>query len=227
MDFLVESREISPWLGDFVEAVAWQDLSFSDPSPIRNGSYNKMLLWVSEYLAETNSRIDVAYRCRMYRYITDVWKQRLKAYHPYQQDGYVIYMYDQAAPALSVREMTDEWEPEHEPEIRLIDRLEEFFKPFAKTRWSENFIGDGFSRPDRLLEEISRAEGSIGKSVAQRLGLNMAELRHYIEWLGIQGEVNRIRKKHGRTPARFDTEYPREGAIVNRMYVVTLPPFYR
>jgi len=60
--------------------------------------------------------------------------------------------------------------------------------------------------PIRILDAVEAAKGSIGEAGAERIGASQAQLRRLIENWGISRDVNRIRKKYGRSPARFREE---------------------
>jgi hypothetical protein len=227
VDFLKTAYEISHELGRFVEEIAMAEFHFGDIHPVEDGRANKQYLWLPEYLALRERRIDLRFRCRMLEYILGVWRQRLKGYQPYRHSGYAIYLYDMSSPRLSV---CANWDPcfprrDGDPSRKMIATLEEFFRKWADEPWRGNCCCPPREEVDGLLRAIEKGKGSIATGVAQSLGMNGAALRRLIEDHGLGEEVNRIRKMHKRRPVRF-RKFWFSARGSERLFLLILPPNY-
>lgn len=91
--------------------------------------------------------------------------------------------------------------------VTLAEDIETVVRPYVGQSWAARFKPTGGLGPDRLLAAIDKEEGSLG-ATARRLGWSLAILRRDIETWRIAPDVNRVRKRHRRRPARFaDADY--------------------
>jgi hypothetical protein len=220
MTFLNQARRLSAELADFIADVAEQPLSFRGEDPLDHSRSNHRHLSMIEYLADHVPGIDLDFRCAAVDYIFERWKERLKAFHPYKQNGYRLYLYADMSPTVSVVAETPIGFP-YNVKPRWIKTPREVLSRFASRSWGGQFSGGSAQLPKRILAAVEAMKGSISKPTAQRLGISVAELRRMIEANGLTREVNALRKVYRRSPARFETHQnlPRE----LRVYELCLP----
>lgn len=193
-------RRRMPEVVRFIEETSEIDLHFRGPEPLDHSRDNHVHLWAIEYAADRHREIDLAFRCAAIRHILDRWIARLKGYAPYAAQGYRLYVYGGMAPTLSVVAETPRGCPYGQ--VKLADDIEAVVRPYVGQSWAARFRPTGGLGPDRLLAAIDREEGSLG-ATARRLGWSLAALRHDIERWQIAPDVNRVRKRRKRRPARF------------------------
>lgn len=197
---LAALRRRLPDIARFIEEMSEIDLRFRGPEPLDHSRDNHVHLWAIEYAADSHREIDLAFRCAAIRHILARWTARLKGHAPYTTQGYRLYVYGDMAPTLSVVAETPRGCPYGE--VKLAPDIETVVRPYAGQSWSARFRPTAGLGPDRLLAAIDKEKGSLG-ATARRLGWSLAALRRDIERWEIAADVNRLRKRHGRRPARF------------------------
>lgn len=223
--FLQSTRERSRELADYLEAVAASPLRFEGDHPLMHSSDNHVHLWKLEYLADELSWIDTGYRTGFARYVLEQWRRRAKGLPPYRERGYRIYLYEDLAPTLSMVAETDFGFPYGRPGLQQVDRIEDVMSAYAGRSWRANFeVEEGGITPERLLKVIRAEQGSLSSPSADRLGINVAELRRLVVNLGLDDEVNQIRKHFRRRPA--DLRAPEEDLGPWRLWERVLPAGY-
>jgi hypothetical protein len=205
MNVLSEATSIAPDLADRVTAVTEKDFSFAGDDPLRHSMHNHVHLWMLEWWADRDRRIDLAFRRRVITYIFDRWKQRLVGYRPYREAGYRLYLYEDMAPTVSVVAETATGFP-YSGEPAFTTSIDDVLRPYVGRSWRAYLGLDTLPEhltPQRLLETINRHAGSIGMPVATALGTTRSEVRRLIEQWGLGPDVNRVRKHYRRRPALF------------------------
>jgi hypothetical protein len=205
MGFLETAASITPELSAYVAAVAEQDFSFVGEHPIEHSRANHVHLWKIEWLADQYHRIDLGIRCQAVEYIFERWRVRLKSYRPYLQGGYRLLLYEDSAPTVSVVAETPHGFP-YGGRSRFVNDISTLLKPYERRSWKARFGQEAFFQPrdeKDIVAAVKHARGSLGTRAAQRVGLNVAELRKQIEWLEIGDEINALRKQFHRKPARL------------------------
>lgn len=190
-------------LGDYIEDIAEQPLSFQGSNANYHSYENHRHLWLLEYAAERHAFVDLAFREQAVRYILDRWRARLPGYAASSPNGFRLYCYADMAPTVSVVGETGEGCPYGGDPVFVMS-LGEVLEPYTGRSWSENFVSAGIG-VDTILKALRRHDGSLRRG-AQALGLPLADLRRRIEAWGIAPDVNRIRKHHKRRPAAFRRE---------------------
>jgi hypothetical protein len=184
----------------FVEETGEIDLHFRGPEPLDHSRDNHVHLWAIEYAADSHREIDLAFRCAAIRHILARWTARLRGFAPYATQGYRLYVYGDMAPTLSVVAETPRGCPYGD--VKRVADIETVVRPYVGQSWAARFETVGGLGPDRLLTAIDKEKGSLG-ATARRLGWPLAALRRDIEAWQIGPDVNRLRKRHRRRPARF------------------------
>jgi hypothetical protein len=225
MEFLETATKITPELAEYVSSIAESDLSFVGEHPLEHSRTNHQHLWKIEWLANDHPQIDLEIRRRAVEYILARWRVRLKSYHPYLKSGYRFFLYEDAAPTVSVVAETPYGFP-YGGEPHFVNEMATVLQPYVRQPWRTRLSDAAFRPKDEknILEVIEDARGSLGTRAAQRLGLTVAELRKHIEWLEITDQVNKVRKQFRRRPAnlsRFE-ELP----FRYRIFELRLPPRY-
>jgi hypothetical protein len=205
MRFLEVAAKITLALSEYVECVAEQSLSFQGDDPFCHSRANHVHLWKIEWLADDYPQIDLSIRRQAIEYIFERWRVRLKSFRPHREHGYRMFVYEDAAPTVSVVAETQYGFP-YGGEPQFATDMTEVLLPYTKRSWKARFSADAFFKPKDeidILDAIERARGSLGTRAAQLLGTNVAELRKRIAWLEIGTQVNGIRKRFHRRPAKF------------------------
>jgi len=197
---LAAMRRRLPDVARFIEEMSEIDLHFRGSEPLDHSRDNHVHLWAIEYAADKHHEIDLAFRCAAIRHILARWTARLKGYAPYTTQGYRLYVYGDMAPTLSVVAETPRGCPYGA--VKLARDIETVVRPYVGQSWSARFRPTAGLGPDRLLAAIDKEMGSLS-STARTLGWSLAALRRDIERWEIAPDVNRLRKRHGRRPARF------------------------
>ena len=203
MGFLETAAKITPELREYVEAIAEMEFVFWGDHPEAHSGENHEHLWKIEWLADDYPQIDLAIRQQAVEFIFERWRVRLKSFHPYRQSGYRLFLYEDVAPTVSVGAQS----PHgffYSDRLQFVSSIGDVLRPFTNRSWRARFAS-GLPPPDQrsLLSAIEKTQGSIGTRAAQSLGINVAELRKRIEWLEISGQINDLRKRFKRRPAKF------------------------
>ncbi|MES9878940.1 MAG: hypothetical protein ABW117_17720 [Candidatus Sedimenticola sp. 1PA] len=213
-DFARITRERSSDLYDLLMASANCDLWFDGYDPLEHSRRNHVHLDQLEVLAERHAWIDLEYRTKFIKYIFAQWRIRLKGMKPYTQDGYRLYLYGDIAPTLTVVAETDTGFPfSHIPHI-FVNEIRDIMSLYIDTKWSDRWqLSDWPVSAKQIEKAVVRYKGSIGKPVADTLGIRIGELRNLIINMGLDYEINRIRKRFRRSPADFSNELGSHGDI--------------
>ncbi len=213
----------SPELAAFIENVAQTSFQFRGADPLTHSSYNHVHLWMLESTADYFPQIDTGLRVSVIDHLFSVWKNRLRSYKPYANQGFRLYLLEALSPTVSVVAETEIGFPYYgEPEFVATTR--EILERYTAQRWGDHFDDGSVPDPGIILDVIKAHQGSISKPAAQALGLNRAELRRWIANLGLADQVNQIRKKFHRRPAQFVD--PDSLPFKYRVYEEILPPGY-
>lgn len=191
-------RELAEWL----EAVCESPLRFEGDCPNLHSSENHVHLFHLEYAAERHDWIGLTYREQVAETILGRWQARLRGMRASLPAGARLYVYQDMAPTVSAVAETPAGYP-YPGEPTFVDSPREIMALYVGRRWSENFCPGGGPTPERIVAEVARHAGSIGKPTADALGMKVGVLRRAIEWFDLQEEVNALRKQAGRRPARF------------------------
>lgn len=224
MDFVQFTDQRCPELADFLESCCCAPLSFDGVHPLEHSSQNHIHLWCLEWWADRHAWIDLEYRLEFSKLIFRRWRERLKGLPPYNENGYRMYLYSGMAPSISVVAETKFGFP-YGGEPTFVDEPKDIMALYLDRSWRSNFQFEAFdiSHTD-ILAAIESTAGSIGKPTANKLGLKVGTLRKLIEEMSLGREVNDIRKKYKRRPAKFrPEEYPHEYTV----YEQKLPAKYR
>lgn len=225
MSIAASTRARCPELADFLEACAVAPLSFDGPHAIRHSSANHIHLWALEYWADHHAWIDLDYRVAFAGHIFERWRGRLTGLPPYREQGYRLYLYEDMAPTVSVVAETGEGCP-YGGDVRFVGSAREVMAAYVGRSWRSIFSHSRWPvSPDAVLLAVERGAGSIGQPAASALGLDRGKLRSIIEAMGLEAEVNRIRKRYKRRPAVF--KEPRGPLERTAIYELRLPPRYR
>ena len=223
-DVIGYTRERSKELADYLEFVCQAKHSFEGEHPLQHSSYNHIHLWKLEYEADYHDWINLEYKEAFVKAIFNFWRINLKQYAPYRTSGYRLYLYQDTAPTVSVVANT----PIGCPYVGLtpVDTMRDVLKTYEGVSWKENF-NYNFEGPShkKVLGIIEKNKGSISKPSAEALGVKVGELRNLIINMGLDYEVNHIRKKHNKRPADFSNDLFEEysGVLWERI----LPPSYQ
>ena len=206
MGFLETASKITPELAEYVDAIAEMELVFRGDHPIEHSRHNHVHLSSIEWLAVRHPQIDLSIREQAVQFVFERWRARLKSFHPYRQSGYRLYLYEDFAPTISVVADTAHGFP-YGKEPAAWSSVDEVFKPFVKITNTKPMQLDCCQESalsgDMILSAVERARGSIRTRAAQSLGLSVAELRKRVEWFYLCDQVNDLRKRFKRRPARF------------------------
>lgn len=222
---LVQTRSSCPELAGFLEAVCEQPFNFEGPHPNDHSYHNHTHLWALEWWADRHAWIDLAYRCAFAEEIFARWMARLRGFAPYHAAGYRLYLYQDLAPTVSVVAETPQGCP-YDAGLKFVPSVRDVMQSYVGRSWSENFSSNSRClTADDILEQVEAHQGSIGKPTANALGLSVARLRILIERMGLDRDVNRLRKHFRRRPANFrdELDIPFNALIYERR----LPPGYR
>lgn len=225
MSILDETMRRCPELGEWLQDVREQPLEFPGDEPNDHSSLNHVHLWALEWWADRVDFIDLPYRVSFARSILSRWRERLKGTSQWERQGFRMYLYEDMAPTVSVVAETPGGFP-YPGEPTFVASVEDVMRLYVDRPWRSLF-DNGPEPPsrERILEVIEGNAGSIGKPSAERLGLKTGMLRILIENTGLERQVNAIRKRHGRSPARFRPfEEPPDKY---RVFEERLPPRYR
>ncbi len=221
----VFTAERCPELAEFLESCCAQQLSFEGDCPNYHSSMNHTHLWALEYWADHHAWIDLDYRAAFVDHIFERWRDRLKGLDPYRDAGYRFYLYEWMAPTISVVAETPTGFP-YPGQPKFVRTPRDVMAPFVERSWAKNFDSEPWQIPqDRILEVIEANGGSISKPSAAALGLKVGALRTLIEQMGLDDQVNTIRKRFKRAPARFRIEPEPEFSYL--CYELRLPVGYR
>ena len=226
MGFLQFTRSRSAELAEYAQAVSQSPLAFDGQHPIEHSARNHIHLWKLEYLSDTCGWINVDYRVEFVNYILEEWQRRLKGLPPYKLRGYRIYVYENLAPTISVVAETDIGFPYSNGRPIFVNTLRDVLKLYENRSWKQHFASlDWEISEKRLLDVLTKNNGSIGKPTAEMLGLPVGKLRTLIINMGLGAQVNAIRKHYRRRPADFSDE----GVETYRWHVFErmLPARYR
>ena len=203
-DFLAYTRSKSRGLADALEQVCATPLDFEGEFPLAHSSANHVHLWFLEYRADRAPWIDTEFRTRFIQHILEHWRIRLKGMAPYRDRGYRMYVYEDAAPTLSVVAETDIGFPYRFGTPIRVNRIEQIAALYANRSWQERFAFEPFELSERrVLKAVEGHQGSISKPTAYQLGLKVGKLRLLIAQMDLGDEVNRIRKHYRRRPVPF------------------------
>lgn len=206
VDFIKYTRDHSAELADYLEQVCHAKFSFSGEYPIQHSAHNHLHLWKLEYEAENNDWIDLDYKVGFVKTIMQFWRENLRQYEPYHTTGYMLYLYEDTAPTISVTAKTKYGFPYHS--LQLVDDIKKVLARYENLDWSDNFSFDFDSiyYEKKIIKVIEKYHGSIGKPSANALNIKVGELRKLIINLGLDWEVNDIRKKNKKRAADFSNE---------------------
>lgn len=224
MTLITETRKRCPELGEFLEYCCKAPLSFDGPYPMMHSSNNHIHLWALEWWADHHQWIDLDYRIDFVAEIFAHWRGRVKGLLPYREDGYLVYLYEDMAPTVSIVASTPEGCP-YGREHTFVGSTGEVLAPYVNQSWQDNFEFVPWEvDQDRILKVIEKNAGSIGKPSAEALGVKVGHLRTLIEQMGLEEQVNALRKRYKRRPANFREEEFSD--MPRRMYEVHWPAGY-
>lgn len=213
MSLASETRKRCPELADFLEFCCTAHLSFDGPEPIQHSAANHMHLWALEFWADQHAWIDLDYRCDFVGEIFRHWRGRLTGLPPYQADGYRVYLYEDLAPTVSVVAATPVGCP-YGNHHTFVSSPRDVMARYVDKSWQDNFACEPWAVDrDRLLKVIEKNKGSISKPSANAVGLSVGALRILIEQMGLEDEVNALRKHFKRRPAKFREDTYRDVPI--------------
>jgi len=226
VDILRIANDVAPDLSVWLSGIAEAPFDFTGTLPVHQSAYNHRHLWMLEWWADYDRRIDVAFRHRAVAWIFRQWTRRLVSYRPYQTMGYRLYLYEDVAPTVSVVAETPAGFP-YGGQPSFVASMDDVLRLYAGRSWRVALGIDERSpqlTPQRLLTIIEDQHGSIGRPVADSLSVTQAQTRRLIELWDLGHDVNRIRKRFHRPPAQFCTEEQ----ILHRykVYEERLPPNY-
>lgn len=203
-DFLDYTRAKSRELAEELERVCASRLEFESDFPLVHSSANHVHLWFLEQQADHAPWIDTEFRARFIKHILEHWRIRLQGMAPYRDRGYRMYVYEDAAPTLSVVAETDIGFPYRFGQPVQVKRIEDVAALYADRSWRARFEFTPWAlSPERILQIIEANRGSISKPSAQQLGLPVGKLRLLITQMDLGHDVNRLRKKFKRRPVDF------------------------
>ena len=201
-DFIRQTKLKHPDLGSYLETVCHVKLCFEGDHPLVHSSQNHIHLWQLEYESDDHPWINSSYREAFVKCIFEAWRVRLKQYAPYKEQGYRLYLYDDLAPTVSVVANTAHGCPYGD--VTTVHTLAEVLATYEGRSWRALFSDDDWEiNPDLVLKVIKKQKGSISRPTANTLGLKPGKLRLLIINMGLEDEVNQIRKRYKRRPADF------------------------
>lgn len=227
MTILGFTRAKCPELAGFLEACCASRLSFEGDEPNFHSACNHIHLWALEYWAERHDWIDLPYRLEFVREIFNCWRTQMRGLPPYQAKGYRLYLYEDLAPTVSVVAETPVGFPYSGcGPVTFVERPQDVLRSYPGKKWGEFFRSTPWTTSqERILEAVEKQAGSIGAPSANALGLSRGQLRRMIEERGLEREINALRKKFHRPPARFRPE--RDHATPILLYEQRLPARFR
>lgn len=200
------TKQRCPELAAFLEDCCAAPLSFDGAHPILHSSRNHIHLWALEYWADHHDWIDLDYRLEFVSEIFKRWRGRLKGLPPYRDGGYRLYLYEDMAPTISVVANTAFGFP-YPGTPSFVDQRSGIMGLYLDRSWRAHFEAAPFEiTPKTVLDQIEKSKGSISKPTAEGLGVKVGALRTLIEQMGLQSQVNDIRKRYKRRPAQFRHE---------------------
>lgn len=215
-----------PELAEFLESCCSAPLAFEGEHPNYHSYLNHIHLWALEWWADHHGWIDLDYRVEFVDLIFERWRGRLTGLEPYRQDGYRLYLYEDLAPTISVVAETPYGFAYDAQGATFVNSTREIMSLYTDRSWSSNFDCEPWDvSHDKLLALVDKNRGSIGKPTAQALGLKTGKLRILIEQMGLEREINAIRKRCKRRPAAFRTEEDMPHRF--HVYEQLLPAGYR
>ncbi len=196
-----------PELADFLEGCCKTALTFEGDHPNEHSAQNHIHLWALEWWADHHAWIDLDYRVEFVEHIFERWRGRLKGLKPYRESGYRFYLYEDMAPTISVVAETPFGFAYDENSAIFVNGPRQIMSLYVERSWQDNFSCDPWQvTREKIIETIEKNNGSIGKPTAQALGLQVGKLRILIEQMGLERNVNAIRKQYKRRPAEFRPE---------------------
>ncbi|MCB1520989.1 MAG: hypothetical protein KDJ37_10500 [Hyphomicrobiaceae bacterium] len=191
-----------PELADFLEDVCAQRFNFEGAHPNEHSYYSHRHLWALEWWADRHAWIDLDYRVAFVDEIFTRWKGRLKGQPPYRASGFRMYLYEDLAPTVSV--VAETGECPYDGALTFVPSTRDVLRRYVGRSWAGVFEGDPWRVPrERIVREVERHHGSIGQPTADALGIKVGELRVLIEQMGLDRQVNELRKRFKRRPANF------------------------
>lgn len=203
-ELVAELRGRDPELAAYLVAVAEKPLRFEGGSANAHSAYNHEHLFGLEAAAARHGWVDTGLRTRFAEAVLDHWQARLKGMAPYQAQGYRLYVYEAMVMTVSVVAETAEGFP-YPGLPKHVSHPREVARRYAKESGFD-LVSTAPVSPEDILKTVARNNGSISKPTAQALGVQVGELRKWIEWLGLGDQVNALRKRHKRRPAQFRGE---------------------
>lgn len=203
MSFIKYARSVSADMADYADFVAARPLTFEGPDPLQHSSENHIPLHTLARALVEIDRVDVSFCCEFIKFVLEQWRRRLKGLPPYTDRGYRLYVYaDSFAPTLSAVAETDIGFP-YRGNFTFVEHYRSIMEIYVEPQWLDG--GEWHERvtSDAIVAAVDRQAGSIGKKTADRLRIGVGELRRLISQMHIGSRVNKIRKRHGRSPADF------------------------
>lgn len=208
MEVLKYTRRRCPELAEYLESVAATPFCFEGTDPLRHSSHNHVHLWKIESLADSCDWIDVNYRVEAVSFLLEQWRRRLKGLPPYRQSGYRMYLYEDLAPTISVVVQTQIGFPYSHRSPIFVDRIRDILTLYEGRSWKQHFAESEWEiSTKRILSVVKKNGGSISRPTASQLGLPVGKLRTLVINMGLDNQVNLIRKQFKRRPADFTNEF--------------------
>lgn len=215
-----------PELADFLEHCCTVQLNFDGDCPNQHSAFNHIHLWSLEWWADHHAWIDLDYRVEFCKHIFERWRQRLKGLPPYREKGYRFYLYEDLAPTVSVVAETPSGFAYDESGATFVKHTRDIMSLYVNKSWQNNFSNAPWDvSQNKLLNTVDNHKGSISKPTAEALGIGVGKLRILIEQMGLEDEVNSLRKRYGRRPAKFRDPY--ELPFRYKIYELRLSAGYR
>ncbi len=189
-----------PEIGADVEAISEGPLSFRGTAPFLHSAANHRHLWLLRAATDRDRGFDLAFRCRIVAYILGRWRARLASHAASSPNGFRLYLYEDLAPTVSVVAETPRGCP-YGGDLTFVATIGEVLAATDDRSWAALFDGRG-PKPEAIVKAVSDASGSL-RAGAQALGVPLASFRRLIETFDLARDVNRVRKRNGRRPARF------------------------
>lgn len=201
------TQQRCPELALFLKQCCASPLSFDGDHPNYHSYLNHIHLWALEWWADHHAWIDLDYRVEFVEEIFNHWRGRLKGLQPYQEGGYRFYLYEDMAPTISVVAETEHGFAYDLENAKFVDSIAQIMTLYLDRSWQENFDFDPWeATPEKILQTVETHKGSISKPTANALGMKVGQLRRLIEQMMLADDVNAIRKRFKRRPARFRPE---------------------
>lgn len=219
------TQQRCPELAAFLEACSTTPLAFEGDHPIAHSGDNHIHLWALEYWADHHAWIDLEYRVEFAEQILTRWRGRLRGLPPYRNAGFRLYLYEDLAPTVSIVAETTYGFP-YGGEPSMVDTVRDVMALYVGRSWRDNFdFAPWEVEPGRILATVEQHSGSISKPTANALGMQVGKLRILIEQMGIDIQINDIRKRFRRRPAKFRSEEDLPHRY--RIYEQRLPAAFR